>query len=96
MTDQLEKVRPFNWVASRQHENWNLQGGDLVDQLFAFIGAEFHGVPIGLRRSAAMDAGKVACLGHFPDGDEWPFVKVDRVDLGVHELIRQRYSCWTL
>jgi len=31
-----------------------------------------------------MDASKVACLGHFPDGDEWAFVEVGGVDLRVH------------
>jgi hypothetical protein len=35
-----------------------------------------------------METGKVACLGYFPDGDEWPFVEVNRVDLRVHEPMK--------
>lgn len=94
MADQFKKVRSLNWVAPSQHENWNLQRRDLFDQLFALIRTEFHGTPGRLGGSAAMYAGEVACLGHFPDGDEWPFVEVDRVDLRVHELIRQPHSGW--
>jgi len=39
-----------------------------------------------------VDTSEVARLGHFPDGDEWPFVKVDRVDLRVHALMRPRLN----
>ena len=57
MADQLKQIRPLDRVASRQHENGNLQSSDLVNQDFALIGAKFHRVAVGLRRSAAMDAG---------------------------------------
>jgi hypothetical protein len=60
--------------------------------MFTLICAEFHGVSIRLGGSAAMHAGQVAGLSYFPDGDEWPFVEVDRVDLRVHELIRQPHA----
>jgi hypothetical protein len=37
MADQLEKIRSLNRVASCQHEDWNLQGRDLVNQMFTLI-----------------------------------------------------------
>ena len=89
MSDQFKKIRPFNRVASRQHKDRNLQGRDLVDQMFALIRAQFHGAAVRLSGCAAVHTGEVACLGHFPDGDEWPFVEVGRVDLRVHESMRQ-------
>ena len=95
MTDQFEKIGPLNRVASRQHKHWNLQGRDLVDQMFALIRAQFHGIAVRLGGCAAMYTGEIASLGHFPDGDEWPFVEVGRVDLRVHEPIRQRATCRT-
>jgi hypothetical protein len=60
--------------------------------MFTFVCTEFKWVSIRLGRSAAMHTREVASLGHFPDGDEWAFVKVDGVDLRVHELIRQLAS----
>ena len=90
MADQFKKIGSLNRVASRQHKDRNLQGRDLVDQMFALIRAEFHGAAIRLGGCAAVHTGQVAGLGHFPDGDEWPFVEVDRVDLRVHEPMRQR------
>jgi hypothetical protein len=36
-----------------------------------------------------MDAGEVARLSDFPNGDEWTFIEIDRVDLRVHESMRQ-------
>ena len=92
MTDQLEKIRPLDWIASGQHENWNLQCCDLVDQMLTLVRVEFHGIPVRLGGSAAVDTSEVARLGHFPDGDEWPFAKVDRVDLRVHALMRPRLN----
>ena len=90
MSDQFKKVRPLNRVSPRQHKDWNLQCRDLVDQMFALVRAQFHGATFRLSGCAAVYTGEVACLGHFPDGDEWPFIEVGRVDLRVHELMRQR------
>jgi len=92
MADELEKIRSLNWVAPCQHEDWNLQGRDLVDEMFALIRAQLHGVAVRLGGCAAVHTGQIAGLSHFPNGDEWPFVKVDRVDLRVHELIRQPHE----
>ncbi len=39
MTDQLEKIGPLDRIASRQHEHWNLQCRDLVDQMLTLIRA---------------------------------------------------------
>jgi hypothetical protein len=58
--------------------------------MLALIRAQFHGTAIWLGRRAAVDTGKIACLGHFPDGDERPFVEVGGVDLRVHEPMRIR------
>jgi len=92
MANQLEKVGSLNRVASCQHKDWDLQGRDLVDQVFTLIYAQLHGIPIRLGGCAAVYTGQIAGLSHFPDGDEWPFVKVDRVDLRVHESIRQPHA----
>jgi hypothetical protein len=62
MADHFEEIGALDWVSSRQNENGNLQDRNLVDQMFTLICAEFHGVPVRLRRSAAMDAGKIAGL----------------------------------
>ena len=95
MADQLEKIGPLNRVASCQHKDWNLQGRDLVDQMLTLVRAEFHGIAVRLGGCAAMHTGQIASLSHFPDGNEWPFVEVDRVDLRVHEPIRQPHVCLT-
>ncbi len=92
VADQFEKVGPLNRVASCQYEDWNLQSRDLVDQLFTLIRAEFHRIAVRLGRCAAVHAGEIACLGHFPDGDERPFIEVSCVDLRVHEPISARES----
>jgi hypothetical protein len=52
--------------------------------MFALFRTEFHWIAIRLRGRAAMDAGKVAGLSDFPNGDEWTFIEIDRVDLRVH------------
>jgi hypothetical protein len=85
---QLEQIWPFDRVASREHKNWNLQGRNLIDQALALSGAEFHWVAIRLGGGAAMHTRQVAGLCHFPDGNEWAFVEVDRIDLRVHGLMR--------
>ena len=90
MRDQFEKVGPLNGVATRQHKDRDLQGCDFIDQMFALIRAQLHGTAVWLSGCAAMDARKVACLGHFPDGDEWPFVEVGGVDLRVHATYETR------
>ena len=92
MGDQFEEVRPFNWVASRQHEDWNLQLRNFVDQVFALLCAELHRISIRLSGCAAVHTREITGLSHFPDGDEWLFVKIDRLDLPVHELMRQLAS----
>jgi glycerate kinase len=45
---------------------------------------------IGLGGSAAMDAGQITSLGHFPDSDERTLVEIDRIDLRVHNPIGLR------
>jgi hypothetical protein len=90
MADQLEQIWPFDWVASREHKNWNLQGCNLIDQALALICAEFHWVAIGLRGGAAMHTRQIAGLRHFPDGNERAFVEINRIDLRVHDLMRLR------
>jgi hypothetical protein len=57
--------------------------------MFTLIGAQLQRIAVWLCGCAAVDAGEIACLGHFPDGNEWPFVEVGRVDLRIHEPIRQ-------
>jgi hypothetical protein len=89
MSDKFKKVRPFDWVASRQHKDRDLQACDLFDQMLALVCAEFHGAAVRLGGCATVHTGEVACLGHFPYGDEWSFVEVCRVDLRVHEPMRQ-------
>ena len=51
--------------------------------------AEFRGAAVRLGGCAAVHAGEVAGLGDFPDGDEWPFIEVGRVDLRVHEPMKR-------
>ena len=89
MADELEKIGSLNRVASCQHKDWNLQGRDLVDQMFTLIRAQLHGIAVRLGGCAAVHTGQIAGLSHFPDGDEWAVVKVDRVDLRGHDPIRQ-------
>jgi hypothetical protein len=84
VADQLEEVRAFDWVTPSQHKNGDLQSRNLIDQMFALFRTEFHWIAIRLRRRAAMDAGKVAGLSDFPNGDEWTFIEIDRVDLRGH------------
>jgi hypothetical protein len=84
VADQLEEVRAFDWVTPSQHKNGDLQSRNLIDQMFTLFRTEFHWIAIRLRRRAAMDAGEVAGLSDFPNGDEWTFIKIDRVDLRVH------------
>lgn len=88
MAGQLEQVRALDWIASRQHKDRNLHRRNLIDKRLAFVRTEFHGMTFRLGRSAAMDTGQIAGLSHLPDGDEWPLVEVDRVDLRVHESTR--------
>jgi hypothetical protein len=88
MADQLERIGPFDRVASREHKNWNLQGRNLIDQVLALSGAEFHGVIVRLGGGAAMHTRQVTGLRHFPDGEEWEFVEINRIDLRVHGLMR--------
>src|ERR1035441_3621717 len=92
MTDQLKQIRPLYRVPSGKYKDGNPQSSDLVDQLFAFIRAEFHGVPVRLCGGATVHAGQVAGLSYFPNGDERAFVKIDCIDLRVHESIRQYQS----
>jgi hypothetical protein len=82
----------LNRIASSQHKDWNLQDRDLVDQTFALIRAQLHGIAVRLGGCATVHTGQITGLSHFPDGDEWLFVKVDRVDLRVHESIRQPHA----
>lgn len=89
MADQLKQIGPLDWVTSSQDENGDLQSRNLIDQMSAFICAEFQWIAIRLSRGAAMDAGEVTGLSHFPDGDEGAFVEIDRVDLRVHRSMRQ-------
>jgi hypothetical protein len=91
MADQLEQIGPFDRVASREHKNWNLQGRNLIDQVLALSGAEFHGVAIRLGGGAAMYTRQVTGLRNFPDGNERAFVEVDRIDLRVHGPMRRFY-----
>ena len=91
MADQLEQIGPFDRVASREHKNWNLQGRNLIDQVLALSGAEFHGVIVRLGGGAAMHTRQVTGLRHFPDGEEWEFVEFNRIDLRIHSPIRRWY-----
>lgn len=88
MANQFEEIRPLYRIAAGQNEDWNFQGRDLIDQMFALIGAQFQRIAIRLRRCAAVNASQIACLGHFPDGNEGPFVEIGCVDLRVHGLMR--------
>jgi hypothetical protein len=89
MTDQLKQIGAFDWVTPSQHKNGDPQSGNLIDQMFPLFRTEFHWIAIRLRRGSAMDAGEVARLSDFPNGDEWTFIEIDRVDLLVHESMRQ-------
>ena len=91
VADQLEQIGPLDGVASCEHENRDLQSFNLIDQVLALICAEFHWVAIRLCGGAAMHTCQIAGLRHFPDGDEWTLVKVDRIDLRVHGPIRRWY-----
>ena len=81
MSDQLEQVRPFDGVASCEHENWNLQDRNLIDQVLAFVRAEFHWVAIRLGGGSTMHTRHVAGLRHFPNGNERALIEIDRIDL---------------
>jgi hypothetical protein len=72
-------------IAPGEHEDRHAHGGDLLDQILAFRRSQFHRMPVGLGRCAAMHAGQIAGLGHLPDGDERPLVEVDRVQSQVHD-----------
>lgn len=84
MANQIEEIRPLDRIPAGQHKGRDFERRDLVDQMFAFIGAQFQRIAIRLRGCAAVDASEIARLGYFPDGNEWPFVEVRRVDLRVH------------
>ena len=88
MSDELEQVGALDGIAAGEHEDRDLERFDLVDKLLAFVGAELHGVALGLRGGAAVHAGEVAGLCHFPDGDEGALVEVDGVDERVHDLMK--------
>jgi hypothetical protein len=84
MTDQLKQIGALDWVTASQYKNGGPQSRNLIDQMFTLFRTEFHWIAIRLRGRAAMDAGKVAGLSDFPNGDEWTFIEIDRVDLRVH------------
>jgi hypothetical protein len=86
MGDQFEQIRPFDGVTASENEDGNFEVGDLIDELLAFLGREFHGVALRLRGGAAMHAGQIAGLGDFPDGDERALVEIDGVNERVHGL----------
>ena len=45
-------------------------------------------MPLWLGRGTAVNTGKVACLGHFPDSNEGALVEIDGLDLRVHNAYR--------
>ncbi len=89
MSNEFKKVGPFNRVTSRQHKYRNVHGRDLVDQIFALIRGQFHGATVRLSGCATVHTGEITCLGHLPDCNEGTFIEVGRVDLRVHEPMRQ-------
>ncbi len=44
MSDQLKQIRPLDGIATREHKDWNLHRGNLIDELLALILAEFQRV----------------------------------------------------
>jgi len=92
MANQFEEIRPLDRIAAGQHKDRDFERRDLVNQTLAFFGAQFQRIAVRLCGCAAVDAGEIACLGYFPDRNEWPFVEVDRVDLRIHESIRSPHA----
>jgi hypothetical protein len=91
MADQVEQIRALDWIATGEHKDRDLHGRYLINQMLSLICAEFHWVTLRLRRGAAMHARQIARLCHFPNGNEWVHVEIDRIDLRVHSLMRPRY-----
>ena len=70
MADKFKQIRTFDGISASEYEYRHLHCGNLVDQVFAFLGGEFLRVALRLSGRAAMHTTKVARLRHLPDNQE--------------------------
>ena len=76
VADQVVEVGPLERIAAGEHHQGLAEGADLVEQAIALLGRQFFRVALGLGRGAAMYAGEVAGLGHFPDHQHRGLIEV--------------------
>jgi hypothetical protein len=86
--DEFKKVRPFDRVAARKHEDGHVHSRNLIDQVLTLVGGQLHRVAQRLRGRPAVHAGEVASLSHFPDGQKRPLVEIDGLNLRVHDSMK--------
>src|SRR5262249_24786796 len=77
--DQVEQIGPLERIAAREYHQRLAERTDLVQESITWFGGQLLVVSLRLRRGAAMYAGKVAGLGHFPDHQHRGLVEVHGV-----------------
>ena len=86
--DEFKQVRTLDRIATGEHENRHFHGRNLIDEVLALVGGQFHGMAQRLRSRPAMHASQVAGLRHFPNGEKRLLVEIDGLNLRIHDSIR--------
>ena len=75
--DHVVEVVALQRIAAGDDEDARLEQRDLIDEGMSLFSGQLELAAAGLRGRAAVDAGKIAGPGHFPDDDE-------RIGVEVH------------